>query len=325
MFDSHQSALPAPDHLTVHGLTKRLVTGLFTFLYRDQRRRVGMSLKDALAHSHYSSTTIYKVKTDVVVSVGISEWAATLAEVCIVFRRVLQSAKATAGATLTPLQAALEVVVGYTAVINALYFFPRANVDGEAACRARHTAAELLALADRFFTLVCAACLRRDTAAFERNTDVHNLHRCRALLHTVIRLLFHVRPLQEPFVESAHKPLKRAITTENGRNDASRAVRRMQQEELASRIAFQPAYVGINPEWLKHARVTDHVRTSKPLWSRPSGDRRCSGGRMFGSQFPILRATSFRPAGTSALLPYGRAALRAVKTGGWWLEIVWVF
>jgi len=154
MFDSHPSALPAPDHLTVHGLTKRLVTGLFTFLYRDQRRRFGLSLKDALAHSHYASTTIYKVKTDVVVSVGISEWAATLAVVCIVFRRVVESAKATVGATLTPLQAALEVVDGYTALMNALCYFPRANVDGEAACRSRHTAAELLALSDHSFTLV---------------------------------------------------------------------------------------------------------------------------------------------------------------------------
>jgi len=168
MFDGHQSALPAPDHLTFHGLTKRLVTGMFTLLSKDQRRRVGLSLKDALAHSPYSSTTIYKVKTDAVVSVGISEWAATLMVACFLFRRVLQSAKATAGATLTPLQADLEVVDGYTALINALYYFPRAGVDGEAAFRSRHTAAELLALADRFFTLVCAACLRRDTAALGR-------------------------------------------------------------------------------------------------------------------------------------------------------------
>jgi len=287
MFDGHQSALPAPDHLTFHGLTKRLVTGLFTLLAKDQRRRVGLSLKDALARSHYSSTTIYKVKTDAVVSVGISEWAATLTVACFVFRRVLQSAKATAGATLTPLQAALEVVDGYTALINALYYFPRADVDGEAACRSRHTAAELLALADGFFRLVCAACLRRDTAAFGRNTDVPNLHRLRELLHAVIRLLLHVRHLQDLLFESAHQPLKRAITTGNGRNDALRAVRRMQQGELASRIALQPAYFGIDPEWLKHAGVMAHLRTSKPLWSQPSGDWRCSGGRMFGSQVPI--------------------------------------
>jgi len=287
MFDGHQSALPAPDHETFHGLTQRLMTGLFTLLAKDERRRVGFSLKDALGHSHYSSTTIYKVKTDAVVSVGISEWAATLTVACFVFRRVLKSAKATAGATLTPLPAALEVVDGYTALTNALYYFPRADVDGEAACRSRHTAAELLALADRFFTLVCAAWLRRDAAAFGRNTDVPNLHRLRELLHAVICLLLHLRHLQELLFEGAHQPLKRAITTGNGLNDALRAVRRIQQGELASRIALQPAYFGIDPEWLKHAGVMAPLRTSKPLWSQPSGDWRGSGGRMFGSQVPI--------------------------------------
>jgi len=283
MFKGHQSAIPAPDHLTFHGRTKRLVTGLFHLFAKDQRQRFGLSLKDALARSHYSSTTIYNVKTDAVVTIGISERAATLTVACFLFRRVLQSAKATAGATLTPLQAALEVVDGYTALINALYYFPRADVDGEAAFRSRHTAAELLALSDRFFMLVCAAFLLRDTAAFEGNTDVPNLHRLRELLHAVIRLLLHVRHWQELPFESAHQPLKHTITTGNGRNDALRARRRMQQGELASRIALQPAYIGIDPESLKHAEVMAYLRTSKPLWSQPSGDWRCSGGRMFGS------------------------------------------
>ena len=134
---------------------------------------------------------------------------------------------------------------------------------------------------------MCAAWLRRDTAAFGRNTDVPNLHRLRELLHAVIRLLLHVRHLQELLFESAHQPLKRAITTGNGRNDALRAAHRMQKGELASSIALQPAYFGIDPEWLKHAGVIAHLRTSKPLWSQPSGDWRCSGGRRFGSQVSI--------------------------------------
>jgi len=247
MFDGHKSALPAPDHLTFHGLTKRLVTGLLTLLSKDQSRRVGLSLDDALAHSHYSSTTIYKVKTDAVVSVGTSEWAAMLTVACLLFRRVLQSAKATADATLTPLQAALEVFDGYTALINALYYFPRADVDGEGACSSRQTAAELLALADRFITLVCAAWLRRDTAAFGRHTDVPNLHRLPELLHAVIRLLLHVRHLQVLLFESAHQPLKRAISTGNGRNDALRAVRRIQQGELRPASPSNPPTLASTP------------------------------------------------------------------------------
>jgi len=96
MFDGHQIALPAPDHLTFHGLTKRLMTGLFALLSKEQRKHVGLSLKDALARSHFSSSTIYKEMTDAVVSVGISEWAATLTVVCFVFRRVMPSAQAAA-------------------------------------------------------------------------------------------------------------------------------------------------------------------------------------------------------------------------------------
>jgi len=238
MFDGHQSALPAPVHLTFLGLTKRLVTGLFALLSTEQRKHVGLSLKDALARSHSATSTIYKEKTDAVVSVGISEWAATLTVVCFVFRLVLPSSQAAAGAPISPLLAALEVVDPYNALINALYFLPRADVDGEAACRSWHTADELLALADRFFTLVCAAFLRRDTASFGRNTDVPNLHRLRELLQAVIRRLLHVRHVQELLYESAHQPLKRAIMSGTGRDDASRALRRMLEGELASHIAL---------------------------------------------------------------------------------------
>ena len=286
MFDGHQSALPAPDHLTFHGLTKRLVTGIFALLSKEQRKRVGLSLKNALARSHFASSTIYKEKTDAVVSVGISEWAATLTVVCFVFRRVLNRAQAAGGAPISPLLAALEVVDAYTALINALYFFPRADVDGEAACRSRHTADELLALADRFFTLVCAACLRRDTAAFGRNTDVPNLHRLRELLQAAIRLLLHVRHVQKLLFESADQPLKRAITSGNGRDDASLALRRMLQGELASRIALQPAFFGIDHKWPEHDGVRAHLHTTKPLWSQPGGAWRCSGGKLLSTRVP---------------------------------------
>lgn len=43
MFDGHRSAMVAPDHLLFHGLTKRLVIGIFRLLSVSQRRRVGVS------------------------------------------------------------------------------------------------------------------------------------------------------------------------------------------------------------------------------------------------------------------------------------------
>jgi len=73
MFYGHQSVMPSPDHLTFHGLTKRLIAGVFDLLSKKQRRRVGLSLRDALARSHLPSTTIYKEKSDAIVSVSISE------------------------------------------------------------------------------------------------------------------------------------------------------------------------------------------------------------------------------------------------------------
>jgi len=127
MFDGHQSALPAPDHMAFRGLTKRLVTGLFDLLTKGQRKRVGLSLPNALAQSHFANSTAYKEKTDKVVSVGISEKAATLTVTCFVFRRVLKSAALPDGAELTALQAALHMVDAYTKLINGLYFFPRAT------------------------------------------------------------------------------------------------------------------------------------------------------------------------------------------------------
>lgn len=68
----------APDHLLFHGITKRLVTGVFRLLAVSRRKRVGVSLREPLARSHFPATCIYNAKRDTVAAVGISEWAATL-------------------------------------------------------------------------------------------------------------------------------------------------------------------------------------------------------------------------------------------------------
>jgi len=73
IFDGHRSVMPAPDHLSFHGLTKRLVIGLFDLLSKGQRHRVGLSAREALAHSHLPSTKIYNDKRNSIVSVSISE------------------------------------------------------------------------------------------------------------------------------------------------------------------------------------------------------------------------------------------------------------
>lgn len=310
-FDGHRSVMPAPDHLVFHGLSQRIITGLFDMLSKKERELVGTSLRDALAHSHLASTRIYNPKTDAVVSVGISEWAATLTVSAFVFKRVLPRALDSAGESTvrTPLQAGLMVLDAFTQLVNALYFYPRAELDGEEACRSSPTTMTLRDLGNRFFRLVCAACLRGDTAAFGRAVDVPNLHRLRELLDHAVPALRHVRHAQELLFENAHQPLKRAIVTGNGRDDAGRALERFRQCELASRILLEPAFFGIQPDWLLHDGVKAALRQTMPLWSHPSGAWGCWGGVLAAEKVPVQcqELVAARYAGASPVRWWSRA------------------
>lgn len=290
MFDGHRSAMVAPDHLLFHGLTKRLVTGTFRLLTCRQRQRVGVSLREALAQSHFPTTSIYNAKRDKVSAVGISEWAATLTVFGFVLRRTLRSATRgqgdVAAGTKTPLRRAMEVIDAFTALVNAAYFFPRAVLDGVAACRARLSPPELQQLAERFLSLVQDACLRTDFKAFGMWLDVPNLHRLRELVDHVIPALLHVRHAQELLFENAHQPLKRAVLSGNGRGDASRALKRYLQAELSARLLLHPRFFGVPDEWVGHAGVHACLTRARPLWSRESGAWKCSGAILDVSTIP---------------------------------------
>jgi len=267
---------------------KRLVIGLFALLSNGQRHRVGLSVREALAHSHLPSTKIYNDKRKSIVSVSISEWAAALTILSFAFRRELRTAcnPDHNDQSISPLQAALEVFDAFTILISALYYYPRVEVDGEKACRNRATPEQIKDLGDDFFSLVVAACLRGDTAAFGRSVDVPNVHRLCELLEHVIPLLLHVRPAQELSFENAHRPIERAIVTGNGCYAAERGLERIRQGELASRILPEPLHFNIKPEWLEHRGVQSLLRTARPLWSQPSGLWRCSGRQLTEDQVP---------------------------------------
>jgi len=47
-FDAHRSVLPGPDHLFLHGLTRKLVSALFAIMSPSQRAAVEISLRDGL-------------------------------------------------------------------------------------------------------------------------------------------------------------------------------------------------------------------------------------------------------------------------------------
>lgn len=181
---------------------------------------------------------------------------------------------------ITPLQAALKVMDAYTELVNALYFFPRSDDDGVAACRERATPSSLKQLGDKFFRLICAACLRGDTAAFGRAIDVPYLHSLREVLAHIIPALDHVRHAQELLFENAHQPLKWAVVTGNGWDDAGRALERTRQCELASRFRMEPAFFRFSPKWLLHAGVRTALVKTHLLWSPSGGSWSCWGGAL---------------------------------------------
>lgn len=216
--DGHRSAMVAPDHLLFHGLTKRLVIGLFRLLTLSQRHRVGTSLREALARSHFPTTTIYNEKRDRIVSVEISEWAATLPIIGFVVRRTLRGAtlRPTPDAVTKPLHRALKVVDSHAALVCTAYCYPRVAFYGASGCHERPTPENLKLRAEVLFELVQKACLRADLKAFGMHLDVPNLHRLRELVHHVIPALLRVRHAQELLFENAHQPRKRSIIIGNG-------------------------------------------------------------------------------------------------------------
>lgn len=282
MLGGHRSAMVAPDHLLFHGITKRLVTGVFRLLAVSQRKRVGVSLREPLARSHFPATCIYNAKRDTVAAVGISEWAATLSVLSCVLRRTRRSATRLPGTSSVkkPLHTAVGIVKSFYDVVCAAYVFPRLDLDGEAACRARFTPLDLKVMAGKCFTLAQAACVRSDPAvrAFGMLLDTPNLQRLRELADHVIPALLHGRHAQELLFENANQPLKRAVLSGNGRNDTTRAMRRYANEELAARIRLDFEYFHIPGGWLAHRGVAACLSRAQPLWSLPTAAWRCTTG-----------------------------------------------
>lgn len=271
MFDGHRSVMPAPDHLIFYGLTKYRMIGIFDELNEVQAVLVDTSYRDALARSHLPYICIYNPEAKAVVSMGISERAATLTVEAFVLRRVLHEAVRQTGDASTPLQVGVEMLEVFTALGNAHHNFPRLELDGAAACRARPQADQVRALSDAFLSLVRSACLRSDTAALGRRVEKPNLHRLREVLDHVVPALQHVRHAQELLFENAHQPVKRAITSGNGWDDAGRAMERARQCELASRLKVQPSFFGVPPEWIHYNGVRAALNKSVDLHSRSSG------------------------------------------------------
>lgn len=316
MLDGHRSAMVAPDHLLYHGLTKRLVGATFKLLSESRRNRVAISIREALAHSHFPTTSVYNAKRRSIVSIGISEWAATLTVFKAVLKRTLRSATHREGAEMTPLMRAMNVVCVYKDLVTSVYFCPRIDLDGGVQCRTRLTAVALQQRAEEFFSLVRSACLRADMAGFGAMLDAPNLHRLRELMDHVIPALLHVRHAQELLFENAHQQLKRAVVSSNGHEDAARALSRYLLAEVASRMKACPSVFALPDDWLEHPGVRACLSRCHPLFSVDTAEWRCAPQTLSSEEIPLAARMIATPyCGSPADVRWHRRATRPPTEG----------
>jgi len=274
MFDAHRSVVPGPDHLVFHGLTRRLMTALYTIMSPSQRASVEMSLRDCLLSCNLRRTRAWNFKTERVNTLTITEWATILAVAPSSFTRVLKT-------TEEPLRASLDMGLGLlkqlSGVAAEMYFFPRAELDGTSACTGWQPSS-LSDLIDTFMQDVSRVCRRPDCAVIAGALDAPNLHRLRELRVVLASSVGHVRHFWELWLEGIHQPTKRAIQGGNGRDDAGRALCRMLECEFISRLALEPAKFGVPESWLDHPGVQLALASANPLWSGNERNWTAHGG-----------------------------------------------
>jgi len=315
MFDGHRSAMPSPDHLFFMGFTPCLVCAFYAILPAGMRLAAEVSLRDALSRARLNRTIVYDVhKSKPYTGKKISESAAVLAAAPLAFARVLPTAT---------MSAAMGVVMGVLkkskTLIGAIYAYPRVDLDGADACRARTTHATLLLLADDFISAVAAACLRPDYVELAKLIDVPNLHRMRVMVAFSVPALAHVRHTVELAFESSHQPLKRAMVRGNGHDDAKRAMMRVVEGKLASRLRMEQARLGIPDDWTAHAGVNEALKNAMPLWSQSSAPWRLTGAIVLLANVPQQdKDVAASPTRVGATLAGGSERLEAMTIGWVW-------
>lgn len=193
MFDGHGSVLPAPDHLIFHGLAHCSLKALFQALPKTYKNAVASSLRDALAVCGLRRTCVFNARRDKVNRLHIHEWAAVLAVAPIACRRELPPTLGGRPLAVSPVGAVLDIIDSLSAFASAAYFYPRAELDGGLACRARYTHTNLDQLSEAFLVAVSKLCVRPDCDAFSSVMDVPNTHRLRELMVRTVQALGHIR------------------------------------------------------------------------------------------------------------------------------------
>lgn len=144
-FDAFRSIVPAPDHVFMLGITRRLIKALFSVLSKDQRVVVSTSMRDALALSGLRRTRPYNFNSKDVHSLLIYEWAAVLTISIVAIKRSIPLSSPTPAAVArpAPLMVLLGILEKFHMLMCKTYFSPRVDLDGGDACRAAMTVEEL--------------------------------------------------------------------------------------------------------------------------------------------------------------------------------------
>jgi len=310
-FDAFRSIVPAPDHVFMLGITRRLIKALFATLSNNQRVSVSTSMRDALALSGLRRTRPYNFNSKDVHSLLIYEWAAVL-KICIVaIKRSIPWPETSPAAVPRPppLTLRLGSLEKFQLLMCKTYFSPRVELDGGDACRAAANLEELQRLATDFLSSVDAVCRRADCSGIKSMLDVPNLHRVREIYFFSVPWFLHIKHTRELHFEAAHQHLKKAALSGNGHDDARRAMYRMRDEETLSRLVLAPTKFRVAPEWLRHAGIRKAAAEALPLWSQGASQWTMGGRCLTADSVPHqavalaahLCADGFEPSWRSAV------------------------
>ena len=302
--------MPAPYHVFMLGITRRLIKALFSVLSKDQRVVVSTSMRDALALSGLRRTRPYNFNSKDVHSFLIYEWAAVLTTSIVAIKRSIPFSSPTPAAVARPppLMVLLGILEKFHLLMCKTYFSPRVDLDGGDACQAAMTVEDLQRLTSEFLSSVDAACRRVECSGFTSMLDVPNLHRVREIYFFSLPWFLHVKHTRELHFEAAHQPLKKAALSGNGHDDARRAMYRMGDEETLSRLVLAPTKFRVPSEWMRHAEIRKAVSEALPLWSKGAGGWVMGGNRLAADEVPAqavalakhLCANDFDPAWRTA-------------------------
>lgn len=152
---------------------------------------------------------------------------------------------------------------------------------------------------------------RGDCVSFVALVDRPNLQRLREVYSFCLPDVLHIRHVRELYFESAHQPLKRAIISGNGHNEARTPMYRMLEMECFSPIAAEPLRFNVPPHYWQHVGIATQLREAVALRTLPGGPWRVSNRGVMTDAVPALALSlALHHCDTNYSVPWRRGATR---------------